>query len=76
MKQIQEHNPKEVAVSLDGWSTFRKGFIGVNLHYIHKWKRFKVNISCKHFTTSHTSENMWNFLDELFKEWGLTPRYT
>ena len=74
MKEIDEHKPKEMAISVDGWSAFRHGYIGVNAHYLYKWKRVKINMACKNFIKSHTSANMWEFLKELFAQWGIYPR--
>ena len=68
---ISEHDPKTVTISLDAWSSQHHGYLGVNAHYIHEFKRRKFNLACKKFDDAHTSENIWAKLSEVLDNFKL-----
>ena len=47
------------------------GYLGVNAHYIHEFKRRKFNLACKKFDEAHTSENIWAKLSEVLDNFKL-----
>ena len=60
-EMIHDDNPETVAISLDVWSQYHNGYLGINCHYIDSfWKRKTYNLSCVPFNQSHTSEQNWH----------------
>ena len=56
--QIALEKPKWAACSLDAWSANHHGYMGVNIHYIHKFVRKELNISCSPFDKRHTGKQI------------------
>ena len=72
--QIEEDNPSTVSAMLDGWSAFHHGYLGVNVTYLHDWKRKQMNLACKPFDVSHTGENLYNALSTTLDSWDLSSK--
>ena len=66
--QIMEDNPASIALSLDGWSAYKHGYLGVNLHYMKDWKRMSFHLVCQPFDKSHTAENIRDLVKEHCEE--------
>ena len=52
--RIKEDNPKFCAISLDIWSAYHHGYMGINIHYIHNFVRKMLNLACAPFDKRHT----------------------
>ena len=52
--QIEEANPEVFSITLDGWSEFKNGYLGINVHYIADFKKHVRNIGCSPFSDRHT----------------------
>ena len=74
METLEKDNSKTISVSLDGWSAFHHGYLGINCHYISDWKRKKLNLACKPFDDSHTGVNIYNCLEEVLTEWEILQK--
>lgn len=64
MELLKAINPSCVVLSLDGWSCHHFGYIGINVHFFHGWKRRSIHLACQPFTKSHTGENIRDFVEE------------
>ena len=51
---IEEANPEVFSVTLDGWSEYKNGYLGINIHYISDFKKHVRNIGCPPFNDRHT----------------------
>jgi len=72
---LEQDNPESIAVSLDGWSHYHNGYLGINIHYITEdWKRKSWNISCQPFNCDHTAVNLWDALTSTLEDWGIRDR--
>ena len=45
MSNLESDAPKTIALSLDGWTQHHNGYFGINIHYIHDWRRKSVNLA-------------------------------
>ena len=64
MDKLHSDDLSNVVISLDGWSAHHHGYIGINLHYFHDWKRQQIHLACQPFDKSHTAENIREFVEE------------
>ena len=72
---IHEDKPETVAISLDAWSQFHNGYLGINCHYIDSsWKRKIYNLSCISFNQSHTSEHIILKVKEVLEDFNITDK--
>ena len=56
---INFDNPENYSLSIDAWSQFHNGYLGINAHYItESWERKKLTLSCVQFNESHTGVNI------------------
>ena len=56
---INFDNPENYSLSIDSWSQFHNGYLGINAHYItESWERKKLTLSCVQFNESHTGVNI------------------
>ena len=62
--QLMEDNPVVIVLSLDGWSQFKHGYIGINIHYLKDWERKHFHMICIPFDERHTAENLRDSVKE------------
>ena len=75
MNILNDINPDNVALVLDGWSQFHHGYVGVNAHFIDDgWKRKKFNLGCIQLDTSHTGQAMADLTQTLAEEWQIANK--
>ena len=72
--KLAQDDPEYVAISLDGWSAYHHGYLGINVQYLHNWKLNTFNLACSPFDESHTAENIYKKLSGLLEEWQLKER--
>lgn len=62
-----------VCVTTDGWTSIdNRSFLAVTAHWINKRAELKSNLlECLVFNDQHTSENLCNFLKDVFNKWKI-----
>ena len=48
--------------------------MGMNIHYIHDWKKKWFNIACCPFDSSHTGENIFKLVSDTLEEWNILDK--
>ena len=75
LKALLEHqNPSTIAISLDGWSQFHHGYMGIICHYIYDWKRYEFTLACRPLDISHTAQNIHDCLKNVLEDWKILDR--
>ena len=73
--KINKDNPEFMACQLDGWSSYRHGYIGLLVNYITpSWKRVSLCLSCGPYDGHHTGENLGNWLEEKLERWKVLDK--
>lgn len=77
VKKVEEKiaidNPEFVACQLDGWSSYRHGYMDMLISYLTKgWKR----VSLCPFDGHHTGENIAEWLDSKLTSWKVLDKTT
>ena len=76
-EKIDRDNPEFVACQLDGWSSYRHGYMGMLISYLTKnWKRVSICLACSPFDNHHTGENIADWLDSKLTSWKVLDRTT
>jgi hypothetical protein len=76
-EKIATDNPEFVACQLDGWSSYRHGYMGMLIGYLTKgWKRVSLCLSCSPFDGHHTGENIADWLDTKLTSWKVLDKTT
>ena len=58
-EKLRRDDPVAISCQLDGWSSFRHGYIGLLVNYISPtWKRVSLCLACSPFDDHHTGENL------------------
>ena len=81
VKKVEEKiaidNPEFVACQLDGWSSYRHGYMGMLISYLTKgWKRVSLCLACSPFDDHHTGENITDWLDTKLTSWKVLDKTT
>ena len=76
-QKIKNDDPVAVSCQLDGWSSYRHGYIGMLINYITpSWKRVSLCLSCSPFDDHHTGEKLGNWLEEKLGTWKVLDKTT
>ena len=76
-KAIKDDNPEVIATSLDAWSQFHNGYLGINCHYIDSdWKRKVYNLACPLFNETHTGEHIRNKHKSVLESFEIESKVT
>jgi hypothetical protein len=61
---------KYVSVTADLWSSHKRGFLGLTVHYVDEISvQRKSNVlACRRFKHSHTGEQIAKMMSEIFEE--------
>jgi len=67
-----------MSVSADLWSSHKRGFIGVTVHYIDAENLERVShiLACRRFKHSHTGEQIARVMGAIFDEFHITSKIT
>ena len=68
---LEQQKPSSISISLDGWSQFHHGYMGILCHYIHDWKRYEFTLACRPLDISHNAENIFNCLKKVLEDWEI-----
>ena len=76
-EKIVKDQPEFVACQLDGWSSYRHGYMGLLISYLTKsWKRVSLCLACSPFDDHHTGENIADWLDNKLTTWKVLDKAT
>ena len=76
-EKIKKDDPTTLACQLDGWSSYRHGYIGLQVNYITpSWKRVNICLACSPFDDHHTGEKLGNWLEEKLGTWKVLDKTT
>ena len=76
-EKIDHDNPEFIACQLDGWSSYRHGYMGMLISYLTKnWKRVSLCLACSPFDDHHTGENIAEWLDSKLTSWKVLDKTT
>ena len=76
-EKLNKDDPEFMACQLDGWSSYRHGYIGLLVNYITpSWKRVSLCLSCGPYDGRHTGENLGNWLEEKLEKWKVLDKVT
>ena len=71
--KLDQDKPQSVSVQMDGWSTHKHGYIGLNVNYINsEWRRAKLCLACRPFDEHHTGQNLARWVESECDAWGIT----
>ena len=73
-KLVEDDNPITFVITVDLWSAYHLSYIGINIHYLRKFKRVKFNLSCHCIDIKHTGENIRNEIIRKLIEWNLEDK--
>ena len=76
-EKIKKDDPIAVTCQLDGWSSYRHGYIGMIVNYITtSWKRVNLCLACSPFDDHHTGQNLGNWLEDKLGAWKVLDKTT
>lgn len=69
---------KYVSVTADLWSSHKRGFLGLTIHYVDEISvQRKSNVlACRRFKHSHTGEQIAKMMSEIFEEFQVASKIT
>lgn len=69
---------KYVSVTADLWSSHKRGFLGVTIHYVDEItvQRKSNVLACRRFKHSHTGEQIAKMMSEIFEEFQVATKIT
>ena len=71
---LYSDNPAQVAISLDCWSAYHHGYMGIVINYIFKWSRKVFTLACIPFDDHHTAENIYSRLESTLLDWNIMDK--
>ena len=71
---LYSDNPTQVAISLDCWSAYHHGYMGIVIHYIFKLSRKVFTLACRPFDGHHTAENIYSRLESTLLDWNIMDK--
>ena len=75
--KLVRDNPLSLSCQLDGWSSYRHGYIGLLINYISpSWKRVSLCLACSPFDDHHTGEKLGNWLEDKLGTWKVLDKTT
>ena len=75
--KVVKDDPVSVSCQLDGWSSYRHGYMGLLINYITPaWKRVSICVGCAPFDTNHSGQNIGEWLDEKLSDWKVLDKTT
>ena len=64
-EKLRKDDPIAIACQLDGWSSYRHGYIGMLINYISSsWKRVNLCLTCSPFDDHHSGQALGNWLED------------
>ena len=76
-EKIDNDQAQFVSCQLDGWSSYRHGYMGLLINYItSSWKRVSLCIGCTSFDQSHTGWNIAEWLEGKLDSWKVFDKTT
>ena len=73
-KLVQDDNPITFVITTDLWSAYHHSYLGINVHYLRKFKRVKFNLACLCMDIAHTGENIRNEIVQKLIEWNIEEK--
>jgi hypothetical protein len=72
---LKEKTAETVSISLDAWSSFHHGYLGMTVHFISEnWERVKFCLSCSQFDEKHSASNIFQKIEKIAQEWELSEK--
>jgi hypothetical protein len=67
-----------VSVTIDLWSSHKRGFMGITLHYVKVDTLRLVShaLGCRRLKNSHTGDHVAEMMAKIFNEYGITSKIT
>ena len=76
-EKVEKDDPEVISCQLDGWSSYRHGYMGLLINYITPaWKRVTICVGCAPFDASHTGQNIGEWLDKKLGDWKVLDKTT
>ena len=74
-EKLKKDDPTTLTCQLDGWSSHRHGYIGMQVNYITpSWKRVNICLACSPFDDHHTGQKLGNWLEEKLGIWKVLDK--
>ena len=74
-EKLANDSPDVVSCQLDGWSSYRHGYMGCLINYITAaWKRVTLCVGCAPLDVSHSGRNIGEWLDKKLEDWGVLDK--
>jgi hypothetical protein len=75
--KLKRDDPVAISCQLDGWSSYRHGYLGMLVNYISPaWKRVSLCLACSPYDDHHTGDNIGNWLEEKLSTWKVLDKTT
>jgi len=72
---LKEKHADTVSISLDAWSSFHHGYLGMTVHFISEnWERVKFCLACSKFDEKHTASNIFQKIENTAQDWDLSDK--
>ena len=76
-EKLRKDDPIAIACQLDGWSSYRHGYIGMLIDYISSsWKRVNLCLTCSPFDDHHSGQALGNWLEDKLGTWQVLDKTT
>ena len=73
--KIEKDAPPSFSVTLDAWSEFHHGYMGINSHHLNEdWVRIITCLACKPFDERHKACNIYKCLENVLNDWKILEK--